>query len=506
MLLLIDNFLNSITMYRLVLYYLLALIFIAVVFSFFGLLSFSPLAIIASMVFLTSVCYVTNKVFAFVFEAPTNVESVYITALILTLIIPPLTRIPDVAFLGWVAVLATASKYILAIYRKHVFNPVAVAVIITAFALNQSAIWWVGTAIMMPFVLLGGFLVVRKIRRADLVFSFLITAILVITAFTFARGGDVFLNLEKTIFSSPILFFACVMLTEPLTTPPTRKLQIFYGIFVGFLFAPQMHLGPIYSTPELSLFLGNIASYLVSPKQKFLLRLKEKIQIAPGMIDFLFVPDKKMIYKPGQYLEWTLQHPNTDSRGSRRYLTIASSPTEETLRIGVRFYEQSSSYKKSLAQIDEKIPIVASQLSGDFVLKDNPLQKYVFIAGGIGITPFRSIIKFLVDTKQKRDIVLFYSNKDVSEIVYKDVFDQASLQLGIKTIYTLTDLEHIPPDWIGKRGRLDANMILGEVPDFQERLFYLSGPHAMVKGYESLLHQMGVKNNQIIVDYFPGFA
>ena len=117
---------------------------------------------------------------------------------------------------------------------------------------------------------------------------------------------------------------------------------------VGVLFIPQMHLGPIYSTPELALVIGNIYSYMVSPKQKVVLKLKRKSKIASNIADFVFKPSQRLVFEPGQYMEFTLAHPKPDSRGNRRYFTLASSPTEESLHLGVRFYADSSSFKKSL--------------------------------------------------------------------------------------------------------------------------------------------------------------
>jgi len=77
--------------------------------------------------------------------------------------------------------------------------------------------------------------------------------------------------------------------------------------------------------------------------------------------------------------------------------------------------------------------IVASQLSGEFILPADESKKLVFLAGGIGITPFRSQIKYLIDTKQKRDIILFYSNRTPADIAYKEIFDQAQINFGLKT-------------------------------------------------------------------------
>lgn len=502
----IDYYLDRITMYRLVLYVLLVILGTAIIESFFGILQYKPLDIIFTTAFLISGCYITNKVFSYVFEAPTNVESVYITALILALIIQPSTNIHVLPFLFWAAVLSQAVKFILVINKKHLFNPAACAVVLTAFGFGATANWWVGVTTLMPVVFIGGFLIVKKIRRWDLLLSYFVAAAITMSAFTFVKGGDILGTLEKSITHSSLFFLGFIMLTEPLTTPPTRMKRMIYGVLVGILYTPQFHILSWYATPELGLLIGNAYAYLVSPKEKLLLYLKERIQISPDMYDFVFAPRKKMNYTAGQYMEWTLQHPKTDSRGNRRYFTLASSPTEDTLRIGVKFVPTGSSFKNVLLHMDPKMPLVAAQLTGDFTLPKDQTKKLVFLGGGIGITPFRSILKYLTDKNEKRDIVLFYSNKTASEIVYKDVFDAAEKTLGIKTIYTVTDPAQVPADWKGKTGRVDANMITQLVPDFKQRTYYISGPHAMVTGYERLLSSLGIPSTQIVIDYFPGFV
>lgn len=493
-------------MYRLVLYYLILLLGVAVIFSFLGILNYPVINIFITVGVLLVVSWIANKVFAWVFNAPTNVESVYITVLILALIITPIHGIAGVMFLGWAAVWGVASKYIFAIGKKHIFNPVAIAVVLTAFGFGQSASWWVGNAAMMPFVVAGGLLIVRKIRREDLVCSFFFAAFVTISFFTVIKGGDLWNTYQKVLLQSSLFFLAFVMLTEPLTTPPTKRLQILYGGLVGILFAPQINFLGVYSTPELALVVGNVFSYLVSPKQKLMLQLKEKVQVSADILDFVFTPHKKMAFIPGQYMEWTLPHKKTDSRGNRRYFTIASSPTEDHIRLGAKFYNPGSSYKKELATLDGGTPIVAAQLAGDFVLPKDKKQKLVFVAGGIGITPFRSMIKYCIDTNEKRDIILLYANKTLEEIAYKEVFDEAQQKLGIKTVYTLTDKNNVPNNWQGRIGRLTAPVIQAEIPDFQERFFYLSGPQIMVSSFEETLISIGVKKQQIKKDYFPGLV
>ncbi len=502
----IDNFLDKITMYRLVLYELIVYLSVAAIFGALGIIHFNPVSIILSALFLTAVCLITNEIFARVFGAPVNIESAYITALILACIISPIHSFHDLPFLGWTGVIAMASKYILAIGKKHIFNPVAIAVVLTSFGLNSSASWWMGDLQMLPVILIGGYLIVRKIEREDLVISFILTTLSIIIGTTLFAGKDLFSILNEAVFHSPLFFFSTVMLTEPLTTPPTKALRILYGMFVGFLFAPEVHIANIYFTPELALVTGNIFSYLVSPKQKLILTLIEKLQLSPDTFDFIFKSNQKLAFTPGQYMEWTFPHKNTDSRGNRRYFTLSSSPTEDTIRLGIKFYKNGSSYKKALISMSQNIPIVAGSLAGDFTLPKDRNKKLVFMAGGIGITPFRSILKYLIDKKEKRDIVVLYSNKNNQDIVYGDVLSEAQNELGIKNICTLTDEINIPQGWKGKVGRIDAKMVEEDVPEYQERTYYLSGPHAMVSAFENTLKNLGIKSGQIKKDFFPGYA
>lgn len=502
----IDDILNKITMYRLVLYYLIFLWFVALILSFFAILPFTFLQFILSTFVILITCWITNKIFSLIFKAVTNLESVYISALILILIVTPFRSVSEIGFLIIVSIIAMASKYIFALNKKHIFNPAAFAVFATSVLTIGSASWWVGNQWMFLVVLIGGILVIRKIQRFSLIFSFLAIALFIISVFSLINGINLLQIVFTTILDSPILFFAFVMLVEPLTTPTTKNLQIIYGIVLGILFYPQIHIGSYYLTPEAALLIGNIFSYTVSPKYKLILSLKEKIKIAPDIYEFMFNINKKINFSPGQYLEWTLNLKNPDSRGNRRYFTIASSPTEENLKIGVKFYSESSSFKKNLISLKAGDKILAGQLSGDFVLPKNNNQELVFIAGGIGITPFRSMIKYLLDNNSKLPVTIFYANKKPSDIVYEDILSDTEKKLGIKTIYTLTDLENIPKNWNGEKGRVSEEMIKKYVSDYKKNIFYLSGPHSFVAGFEGVLRKMGVKSNSIKKDFFPGYA
>ena len=493
----IDRFLNTITMYRLVLYSLIALLAIAAIFGAFGILPYNPIAIVFSTIFLIAVAWIVNGILAQFLKAQPNTESVYITALILALIITPgmPSDVSTVIFLAWAATLAMASKYIFSIDKKHIFNPAAFAVAITALALNQSASWWIGGNIpMMPFVIICGLLVIRKVQRFDLALTFFACAL--ISDVVMNAGFDPATTIQKALLHTPLFFFASIMITEPLTTPPTRRGRVAYGALVGALFAPAIHIGAIYSSPELALLVGNIFSFIISPKGKRILTLRKKEEVGAGIYHFTFSTDKKLRFIPGQYLEWTLGHNASDGRGNRRYFTIASSPTEDTIQLGVKFYEPSSSFKKKLLAMRSGGTIVAGQLAGDFILPKDPTRKLAFIAGGIGITPFRSMIKDLIDRHEKRDTILFYSNRNAAEIAYRDIFDEAKRTLGIRTIYSLT----------AGGNRLTAETIKKEIPDYRKRIFYISGTHAMTSAFQKTLRDMGVRRAQIKTDFFPGFA
>lgn len=505
------NYLNQqlsrITMYRLVLYYLIVLVVAAFGLSLAGDLNFSPSSIAISAIILVVTCYLLNKAFAYIFDAPTNIESVFITALILALIITPANNSTgeNYTFLLAAAGLAIASKYILTYKQKHIFNPAAIAVVLLDFGPKQGASWWIGTSVMLPFVIIGGLLVMIKIKRTKMVLTFFITALLATVLYTFLGHGDVLANLSGTLTTSAMFFLGFVMLTEPLTTPPTARLQILYAIVVGILFPTAFHIFGLHFLPELALVTANLIFFLIRPRVKIFPTLSKKIRLTHDSVDFIFNPNQKLAYQPGQYMEWTLPHTKTDSRGNRRYFTLASSPTEENVRIGVKFEEQGSTYKEAMLKMSSDSWVVADQIAGDFTLPKNSNQKIAFIAGGIGITPYRSMIKYLIDKNESRDIVLIYAANTKSDFVYTNIFERAR-HLGIRTIYVITDNNQpiVSPNF--RSGRINQKLIKTEVPDYLDRLFYVSGSHTIVNNVSQILRSIGLPKKQIKTDDFSGYG
>ncbi len=502
----IDQIINKLTMYRLLMYYLIGLLLVAIGFSSVGIIHLSAIDIIISSVLLVTACYVINKVFSYIFSTPVNPESSIITGLILALIMPPNPTGYGLLFVLAAAGLGMASKYFITYRNKHIFNPAAVAVFLTAIGPHQSADWWVATGSLFPFILLGGLLIIRKVRRESMLVSFLLASTIATALFSIQGGSSLSLNLKNMLLSSGLLFLGFVMLTEPFTSPDTKVKRIIYGAMVGIIMAPQFHVGHYYSTPEAALLIGNLFAFIVSSKGSLMPVLRQKYRITKDSAEFVYAPERALSYLPGQYMEFTLPHTKMDSRGARRYFTLSSSPTEANLSIGVRFYDESSSYKIALADSERGDMIAASRLEGDFTMPSDKSKKLLFVAGGIGITPFRSMIKYLIDTREKRDVVLVYAARSADQIAYKEVFEQAEARFGLRVHYVLSNGGNNSGLKGAVKGRLSGRGLKRLVPDINSRKIYISGPPNLIEDLKQSLVDNGVSRANIKVDFFSGYS
>ncbi len=498
----IDDLLNRITMYRLVLYCLLLLAATAIAMGFIGVYDVNGFRLLASALIFVASCYVANKLIAKLYGATTNIESALITGLILFCIFSPPHDLDEAFSLAFVGVVAMATKYIIAVRKRHIFNPAAIAAVIVSLLGLIQATWWMGNTIMWPFVLVLGLLVVRKIHRFHMYFTFLAAALIGTAVFHFG-GRSALPFLSDTLISSPLLFLGAFMLTEPFTTPPTKQQQIIYGGVVGVLVGMALRIGPFAVTPEIALIIGNLFAYTTLMRRRIPLRLVDRRQLASNIYEFAFDNESSFSYQPGQYLELTLPIAKSDSRGNRRTFTIASSPTEEEVKFGIKFSNPSSAFKTALLALPQDAYVYTNHLAGEFILPDELDQKLAFIAGGIGITPFRSQLRFMVDEQESRDIVLLYQVAEPQQAVYADTL-MAAEAYGLKTIYvSSTPTQTLPPNW--ENGSITKEMIAFRVPDYKERIFYISGPNGMVISYKKLLLSMGIKRSNIVTDYFAGY-
>ena len=209
-------------------------------------------------------------------------------------------------------------------------------------------------------------------------------------------------------------------------------------------------------------------------------------------------------YAAGQFAYFKLDGVSGDSKGPIRHFSIASSPTEQDLMISTRI--RDTPYKQKLASLKDGTKILAWGPQGEFVLHDDYSKPAVFLSGGIGVTPFRSMIKYATDKRLPVKIVMFDSNRNEANIPYKGEFDKWALEnRNFQPVHTLTD--EIPDSWSGEQGRIDRSMIERHLNkgELGNSIFYICGPPGMLKAMQKLLQEMQVPKERIKVEEFTGY-
>lgn len=221
--------------------------------------------------------------------------------------------------------------------------------------------------------------------------------------------------------------------------------------------------------------------------------------VAENIVSFYFRPDQPLKYVAGQFIELTLPHEAADERGTRHWFTLSSSPTEELLAITTKLPSgRMSTFKQTLQQLQPGQAVLMSEPMGDFVLPKNPDTPLAFIAGGIGITPLRSMAKWLQDTGERRPMDLLHAGHTGAELPFGALFRS----IGLQPFYFL---DKPPAGWTGQEGRLNAARILKYSPDAKHKLYYVSGPEPMVESLVKDLRQH-IDDHRVVGDYFPNYS
>lgn len=251
------------------------------------------------------------------------------------------------------------------------------------------------------------------------------------------------------------------------------------------------------------------------PKE-FYLPFVKKEQVARGVYSFYF--DRRVQhgfnFLPGQYIRMTLNLYNPDNRGSSRPFTISSSPldkdyiviTTKVIKSSVPNGTGQSSFKKRLIELSagEKVKLFGPL--GGFVLNEEEKDERVFLAGGIGITPFYSMITYAYAKKLSIPITLIVSFSTIEDLIFREELeDIASRNSHIKVIYTITHLEKSNVKWEGDKGRISENLIKKHVPNILNPRYLIVGPPAMVAAMEEVVRKMGVGNEKIFIENFTGY-
>lgn len=240
------------------------------------------------------------------------------------------------------------------------------------------------------------------------------------------------------------------------------------------------------------------------------LKLLAKKDVARGTEEFIFETEKEIDWLPGQYFYWTIPDSEMkfkDARGNTHHFTLCVSPTEgKNIAFATRMRPESN-YKKSFDELKVGQEIEGQGPEGTFVLDENEKGEHILIAGGIGITPFRSMIKYNID-KKLTDIKLklIYANSIPEEIAFrKEVEIWGRENDNIEVYMTCSKPEESNETWSGLTGRVDEKLIKNVAGDLTKPTYWLCGPPGMTEAMEKLLGSLKITSDRLRVEKFTGY-
>ena len=231
-------------------------------------------------------------------------------------------------------------------------------------------------------------------------------------------------------------------------------------------------------------------------------KIKSKEEVALGTLEVVFETTEDFTFKPGQYCIVTLKNLNyPDERGPKRQFSINNSPNEKgVITITTRISE--SGFKKTLKELPLGTEVELGPIGGQFILPENIQKPLVFIAGGIGITPFRSMLKYVAEQKLPFIITLIYSNRDQASTAYLQEMQNYTQTIpNFKLIPTMTE----DPNWPGEKRMINAEFIKEYFADINAQNYMVVGPPGMVAGVERTLFETGILAENITKENFTGY-
>lgn len=227
----------------------------------------------------------------------------------------------------------------------------------------------------------------------------------------------------------------------------------------------------------------------------------KKEQITFDAWTFYFRKPVGFRYAAGQYIKIKLPIKTPDNRGNSRYFTLSSSPTEEFLKITTRILK--SSFKTALSELSENTDVEMRGPWGDFVLDEADNRERIFLAGGIGLTPFHSMIKYVTDMNLNIKIKMIVSYKTETEILFMKELDE--IQKNNKDIEIIVTISEPGEYWKGEVGRISTQLLQKKLASLEGNVYYMSGPEKMVASLEKSLVSVGILKGDILTDEFPGY-
>lgn len=236
-----------------------------------------------------------------------------------------------------------------------------------------------------------------------------------------------------------------------------------------------------------------------------LVRLKERREVATGTMAFYFVKPQGFTYQAGQFVELTLlDPPETDAEGNSRAFTLASAPYEDDLMIATRM--RDTAFKRVLKTLPLGSELQLDGPFGNLTLAPDRARPAAFLAGGIGITPFRSMALQAAREKLSQPLYLFYSNRRPEDAAFLDELQALARQnRSFTLVATMTEMAQSRQPWTGKTGYLDKTMLAQALGSLPGLVYYIAGPPGLVKGMRKMLEEAGVESKSIHAEEFDGY-
>jgi ferredoxin-NADP reductase len=233
--------------------------------------------------------------------------------------------------------------------------------------------------------------------------------------------------------------------------------------------------------------------------------LKGRDGLCDGTIGLCFEKPDGFKFKPGQFATFTLDSSiATDADGGTRALSIASAPHEKDLMVAMRM--RDTGFKRVVSVLPIGAPFFLEGPFGDLTLHKDTARPAVFLAGGIGITPFRSMIRHATEVGSAHRIFLFYSIRRIEEGAFlNELHEFQELNPRFKFIPTITQPDRAPHDWQGELGHITETMLNRLLPASQSPIFYIAGPTGMVDGMRQMLCDALVSDDDIRAEAFAGY-
>jgi ferredoxin-NADP reductase len=234
-------------------------------------------------------------------------------------------------------------------------------------------------------------------------------------------------------------------------------------------------------------------------------KLLNRVEVAKDTMAFHFEKPLGFDFKPGQSVDLTLMNPpETDSEGNTRTFSIASAPFENQLVFATRM--RDTAFKRSLKNIALGTAVKMDSAMGSFTLHKNAAKPAVFLAGGIGITPFFSIVRQADHDHALHKLHLFCSNRRPEDTPFLDTLKGLEkTNPNFKLVCTMTDMAKSTKEWKGETGLLDKGMLSRHLTTLQGPIYYIAGPPAMVAGVRKVLVAANVDEDDIRTEDFAGY-